>query len=386
MKIMVIGSGMMGLAIVSDLAARSRADQITAADRDPAAARRAVKGGASSAARIIPTELDLCDADRAVRLMRDHDMVVGAYPEEWAVRATEYALEAGTHLVDITALRDWESRAKMDRQLKRAGIAVIPGCGLAPGLGNILMGIAADRVTNPHAGMIMVGGLPKDPGPPLDYTIVFSLDTVIDEYTVRPRIITGGQIRSVDPLSGLEPVTFDPPVGEAECFYTDGLTTLLDTMPRRGLREVAEKTVRYPGHRDRVALLAKCGLFDEQPLEVEGATIIPRRFTSSVLTPLLRDEEAEDVSCLRVTVRGEDAVQFDLVDHFDRANGVTSMARTTGYTCSIVAQMLADGHIAQRGFIPPEEAITERNYREFHRQLRQRGIHVIEREPGQQHR
>ncbi len=380
MKIMVIGTGMMGSAIIRDLAATSKACEITAADADVSTARKASEEASCSRRPVRPVQLDLTNAGRAVDLMREHDLVIGAYPERWAVRVTEYALDAGSDLVDITALWNWEQRAKMDPQLREAGVTVIPGCGLAPGLSNILMGIAAERVKSPHTGVIMAGGLPQKPRPPLDYALVFSFETVIDEYTVRPRIIRSGKIQEVAPLSGLETATFDQPVGEAECFYTDGLTTLLDTMPRRGLQEVVEKTVRYRGHRDKILFLAECGFFSDTP--IRGEEFTPRQFTSAVLTPLLQTGDFEDVSCLRVIVRGDSAVQFDLMDYYDGDTGITSMARTTGYTCSIIAQMLVDGHIRQKGFLPPEEAITDRNYGVFEEQLKRRSINVIERRTG----
>ena len=385
MEVLVIGSGMMGTSVVKDLSEADGVTRITAADRDLSIAQRVKEQWSPAKAVIEPVQMDLRNASQVVNLMKEHDMVVGTYPERWALRVTEYVLEAGVDLVDVTALQGWEQRAQMHEQLVSAGITVIPGCGVAPGLANILMGIGTERVNHAQTGKIMVGGLPQSPRPPLDYAVVFSFETVIDEYTVSPRIIKDGRIHEMKPLSGLENVTFESPVGEAECFLTDGLNTLLGTMPKRGLQNVEEKTVRYKGHRDTMAMLLDCGFFGEEPIEVEGvdgAKVTPRQVTSSILTPLLQVGDTRDVTCMRIVVYGDERIQFDMMDYYDDDSEISSMARTTGYTCSIVAQMLAAGHIDKKGFLPPEEAITDKNYGELDEQLKRRGINVIESWPG----
>ncbi len=382
MKVLLVGAGMMGTAVAKDLVETDYIAQVTVADFDADAAHTAKQKCGGFDTSIEAVQLDLADKRRSVQLMQKHDLVVGAYPERWAVRAREYALQAGVDLVDMTALHDLEKGIELDGRLQERGLTAIPGCGVAPGLSNILMGVGCERVDNPHTGIIMVGGLPQEPKPPLEYAVVFSFDTVIDEYTVPPRIIEEGEIRTKEPLSGLQEVHFDSPVKTAECFLTDGLTTLLYTMPKRGLQTVVEKTVRYPGHRDKLALLRDCGFFCDEPVEVAGTEISPREFTSALMTSLLYDEEARDVTCMRVIVRGDETVEFDLMDFYDEEEGVSSMARTTGYTCAAVARMLMEGHIAQKGFVPPEEAVGERNYQELKRRLRQRDIKVIESHPS----
>ncbi len=385
MKVLVIGSGMMGTSVVKDLSEADGVTHITAADRDLGVAQSVTQRWSPARAVIQPVQMDLGNARQVVDLMKEHDMVIGTYPERWALRVTEYVLEAGVDLVDVTALQQWEQRAQMHEQLVSAGITVIPGCGVAPGLANILMGIGTERVNHAHTAKIMVGGLPQSPRPPLDYAVVFSFETVIDEYTVNPRIIRDGRIHELKPLSELENVTFESPVGEAECFLTDGLNTLLRTMPKRGLQHVEEKTVRYKGHRDTMAMLLNCGFFGEEPVEVEGlegVKVSPRHLTSSILTPLLQAADTRDVTCMRVVVHGDEGIQFDMMDYYDEDSEISSMARTTGYTCSIVAQMLAAGHIREKGFLPPEEAITDRNYGELEQQLKRRGINLVASRPG----
>lgn len=381
MRALVLGSGMMGTAVVKDLSEADSVSHITVADQEFEAASRVGKMWASNRASIEPLQLDLEDGDRAVQTMKKHDVVIGAYPERLALRVTEYALEAGVDLVDMTALQEWEKRAEMHEELSCRGVTVIAGCGVAPGLANILMGIGTERVGDAHTGSILVGGLPQSPQPPLDYAIVFSFETVIDEYTVSPRVIRDGEIQVEPPLSGLEHVSFEPPVGEAECFLTDGLNSLLWTMPARGLKNVYEKTVRYRGHRDIMALFLECGFFDDQPVQVEGVGVTPRAVTNAVLTPLLRTTDTRDVTCMRVTVCGDEVIQYDLMDFYDETSGISSMARTTGYTCSVVAQMLASGRIPKKGFVAPEDAITTGNFCEFERHLSRRGIEVIESRP-----
>jgi len=372
---------MMGAVIAKDLADALDVEGVIVADIDPARLRDCLRRWDHPL--ISAHHLAGDGEDAMLRLISEADVVAGAYPERQATRYAELAVRAGTSLVDLTALWRWEERLALDERAKEAGVTIVPGCGVAPGLSNILVGIGVGRVGRPESAVAMVGGLPQNPVPPFDYSLVFSLDTLIDEYTVPPRIVVDGQVKTVDPLSGVETVRFPEPVGECECFYTDGLTTLLETMKPWGLKFLAEKTVRYPGHVEKMGLLSRCGFFRDEPVEVDGARVVPRRVARALLEPLLTAGDPRDVTVMRVEVTGEGEpgyIAFELVDFYDEDAGITSMARTTGYVCSSVCLMVARGEIERTGVLPPETAIDEGNFTRLLEMLREKRIDIDTRE------
>jgi len=379
----------MGPAVARDLIKHDLADAVIIADLDPERVARAVGTvtGATGHARRSRCEgmvLDLRDRAALTRAMRQVDVVAGAYPVAAVREVTEAAVEAGTHLCDLTGSAEGFNIFSYHDDALRAGVTLLPGCGVAPGLSNALVGQGAARLDRVEEGIVYVGGLPARPLPPLDYRVVFALETVIDEYVAPALVIADGAATQVPALDGLEELTFPEPVGRCEAFYTYGLGTLAWTGPGLGFRDLGEKTVRYPGHRDKVLFLRECGFFSREQVEVGGVVIEPRRLTGAVLGPLLQRGGPEDVTVLRVVVRGEtggrkDGWVFEMVDTYDPEDGETSMARTTGYTCSIIAGMLMSGRISARGVAPLETIFGAPDlYSELLREIGRRGMTVTE--------
>lgn len=198
------------------------------------------------------------------------------------------------------------------------------------------------------------------PKRPLGYKVVFNIETVWEQYVRKARVIRDGKLTEVDPLTELETITF-PEIGELECAITDGLGSLPYTM--KGIKEMEEKTLRYPGHYERVKTLVDCGLLSEELLEIDETKIAPRTFLTRVLSPMLNLQEGEkDLTVMRVDCVGEKNGEmieytFGLLDYYDEKQNVTSMVRTTAFTSTAVALMIARGEIKQQGVIPPEKAI-----------------------------
>ena len=382
-KVLVLGAGLMGPAIASDLLKHGIAGRVVIADIDPGRVAEAVR-------RLGPDRcegmvLDVWNRQALVDAMRGADVVAGAYPVAAVAQVTEAAIEAGVSLADLTGSAEgFDIFAYHDRAV-RAGVTLLPGCGVAPGLTNALVGQGAARLDRVSEGVIYVGGLPLHPRPPLEYRLVFSIDTVIDEYVAPALIIRDGRVVEAPALDGLEQVTFPDPVGACEAFYTYGLGTLARTGLQMGFRELAEKTVRYRGHRDKVAFLRDCGFFSREPVRVDGVEVVPRRFTGALLTPLLEQGDEADVTVVRVVVRGERQGKraswtFEMVDFYDAENRVTSMARTTGYTCSILVGMLLRGRIGEPGVAPLERVFADAAmYEELRAELGKRGMSITER-------
>jgi saccharopine dehydrogenase-like NADP-dependent oxidoreductase len=373
MKVIIIGCGKIGSAIAQDLSESMAEAEITVADRRRAAAREVASriGGEWVA-------LDASNKESIARALEGFDLAVGALPGDYGYGAMESAVEVGVDMVDVSYTP--ENPLTLDERAKRRGVTLIPDCGVAPGLSNMLVGYAASRLDEVKSAHILVGGIPERPVPPLGYTITWSAEGLIDEYVRPVRIVEGGRVVEVPALSGLEEIDF-PGLGRLEAFYTDGLRTLLETF--RGVEKMYEKTLRYPGHVEKVKLLRELGLFDEEPLEVEGIEVSPKLFTARLLEKHLTMLEVGDLLAMMVEVKGlklgeKKGIRFHLLDRYDRERGVTAMARTTGYTASIVAQMLAKGGIDERGVIPPERlGMKPQLFEEILSELKARGVEVV---------
>jgi len=375
LRVLVLGCGNIGSVIARDFAESMEESQIVVADREEERAKK-VASSIEDAAWIT---VDATDYAGLVEVLRGFDLVIGALPGDYGYQALKAAIEAGVDMVDVSFTP--EDPLELDRAAKEAGVTIIPDCGVAPGLSNMLVGYASaklDRVLEAH---ILVGGLPEHPVPPLGYTVTWSAEGLIDEYMRDVRIVEGGRLTIVPALSGLEEIDF-PGVGRLEAFYTDGLRTLLHTL--RGVESMWEKTLRYPGHVEKIRLLKALGFFDEEPVTVGRVEVSPRLVTARLLERSLRRPEVGDLLVMRVEVAGErggEEVRFRyyLLDRYDRERGVTAMARTTAYTASIVAGKLARSIIKERGIVPPERlGMDEGLFKEILSALRDRGVRVEE--------
>jgi saccharopine dehydrogenase-like NADP-dependent oxidoreductase len=250
---------------------------------------------------------------------------------------------------------------------------------VAPGLSNLFAGRSVAEFDRPESVSIMVGGLPFRRRWPYEYCSVFSPTDVVEEYTRPCRMRENGVEKIYPALSGVEPVDF-PEVGTLEAFRTDGLRTLLSTLE---VPTLVEKTLRYPGHAEKMRMLRETGFFDTAPVNLGGTGVVPRDLTESLLfrawTP---EEDEEEFTLLRVQVEGMRSdgrwrTTWDLFDRTDRAGGATSMARTTGFPCAILVRRLLSGEWSEPGVHPLEilgrnESLTEHMLEELSR----RGVKI----------
>jgi len=373
MRIIVLGAGRVGAAMARDLML-DEAFEVTVADRD---ASRLV--WLEETFGIRGKRFDASVPSTIGRAIADADLVVSAVPGFLGHRTLREILEAGTPAVDIAFFP--EDPFTLDDLAKSKDVTAIVDCGVAPGLSNLLVGHATASLDRTHRAEIYVGGLPVDPKPPYEYRAVFSPIDVIEEYTRPARFLVDGQVVIKPALTEVERIDFDK-VGRLEAFNTDGLRTLMHTID---CPQMIEKTLRYPGHADKMRLLRDTGLFSEQPIEVDGHLIRPIDVTTALLFPLWQMQEGEqDITVLRVVVEGEkDGATirrtFDMVDHFDPISGVTSMARATGYMATVAARYLASGNMKHAGVLAPEMLAAVPGAVDFILSgLRQRGIVVEE--------
>lgn len=375
MKVLVLGSGMMGAAIALDMVESDEVSEIVVADYDDKKSKHVAAQLKSD--KVSSHHINIRDIQATKKLMKGFDVAACALPEGLNVFASRATIGAGVHLVDLAYGAEL---AKLDEAAERAGITILVDCGVAPGITNILAAHGASLMDEVDDISIICGGLPQNPVPPLGYRIVWSTWGLVNMYCGKAKIVRDGKVVEVDAMSDLGTTHF-PGIGMLETFITDGLSTLLVTMKGR-VNNMVEKTARYPGHAEKIMAMRDAGFFSTEPVEVSGVKVVPKKVAVSVLDRALRVGDETDVTVLRVEVVGKKEGKrakrsFVMVDSYDEERGVTSMARTTGYTAAIVARMLARGDIKERGVVPPETAVVK-HIKRFRSELEDRGITIRE--------
>ncbi len=347
MKIVVLGGGRVGSAMARDLA-RDPRFAVTVVDASEAALRRLEDEG-------LRTErADLADPAAVGRAVRDHDLVVGAVPGFLGFATLKAVLEADKDVVDISFFD--EDPFLLDGLARERGRIAITDCGVAPGCSNLILGRMAAELDRVDSFVCLVGGLPAERCWPFEFKAVFSPIDVLEEYTRPARFKRHGQMVTLPALTEVEPVDF-PGIGTLEAFNTDGLRTLLRMTD---IPSMVEKTMRYPGHADKMRMLRETGFFNPEPVEVGGARVRPLDLTARLLFSSWQlGPGEEDFTVMRIVVEGEKDGRrarhtWDLLDRYDRETGTTSMARTTGYTCTAAVRLVAAGLYDRKGISPPE--------------------------------
>ena len=367
MKIVILGGGRVGSAMARDLAGDPRFD-VTVVDASAEALRRLEAWG-------LRTErADLADPAAVGRAVCDHDLVVGAVPGFLGFATLKAVLEADKDVVDISFFDEYPFL--LDELARERGRIAIVDCGVAPGCSNLVLGRMAAELDRLDSFVCLVGGLPAERTWPFEFKAVFSPIDVLEEYTRPARFKRHGQMVTLPALTEVEPVDF-PGVGTLEAFNTDGLRTLL----RMDVPSMVEKTMRYPGHADKMRMLRETGFFATEPLEIGGARVRPLDLTARLLFSSWQlGPEEEDFTAMRIVVEGEQEGRrvrraWDLLDRFDRETGTTSMARTTGYTCTAAVRLVAAGLYGRKGISPPEFVGRDAAAYEFMmRELAARGV------------
>ncbi len=380
MSYTILGAGMMGSAIAQDFLETTE-DPIILIDFDKEKLEDCNTKFRSN--RLTFIQLDITDSQKLRKAIEGTDILICALTHSWELsrQVTLAALDVGCHLIDLDPM-GWDERLTWDERAKKLGIEVMVGMGVTPGLSNILLMRTASHMDEIDSGVIRCGGLPQDyPAPPLDYRLVFSFEGVISLYTSKPMVIENGEICEIAPLSGLEELYYPDPINRhLQCINTDGLTTLVKTMKTRGIKNLHEKTIRNPGHVDKIKAFIDVGLFDEDPID----NVIPRKFFSKLITPQIKmSPKHRDFTILHVEATGSKEgqpirVNELMIDRFDEVKNLTSMARTTGYPVSIAAQMLKRGMINSRGVTPIEEIFVGRTFDYLIGELKKRGISIEE--------
>ncbi len=381
MRFLVIGAGKQGSACALDLLQLPSVTSVVLADKaiDQPYEFLAPHIGRG---RLELLQLDLKDTAAVRAAMQGRQSVLSAAPYYLNGILAKLAVEAGAHWADLGGNTEIALGMKrdLDAAAKAKGLSVIPDCGLAPGMVNILAGEGIARLDQTESVKIYVGGLPQHPEPPLNYFVVYSLEGVLDYYTTPSWILRGGKRTEVEALAELEDVDFGPGLGVLEAFHTAGGVSTMPFHYEGRIPVMEYKTLRYPGHAAIMKAIRGLGLLSLDPIEMNGQKIAPREFFIRTVTPQLTKPRGLDLVALRVEVRGTKGGKaagwrWNLVDKYDERNHVTSMMRTTGYSLSVTGLMQCDGRIGAKGVFVPDEGVPCTPYLA---ELAKRGVVVEE--------
>jgi len=392
MKVLVIGAGMMGSAAAFDMARSQGVESVLLADADVARAQDAAgfisEFQGRKGASVQPVTLDAADESAAAGLMRGRDAVLSAVPYFFNVGLARAAIGAGCHFADLggnnTVVR---KTLAMSPEAAKNGVAIAPDCGLSPGMASILAGdlvrrlradekpvrgAATNRKPPIDALKLYVGGLPKKPKPPFEYQLVFSVEGLINEFVEPARVLKGGKLKVIEPLSEPEEFRlrgFRPMVA----FQTSGGTSTMPETFQGEVGECFEKTLRYPDHYKLIRGLYDLGFFSSEKRRLKSGEVSPRELTSHLFLEKLSGDEP-DITIMRIEAHAKRRVlSYTMVDEYDRKTGLTSMMRTTAWPASIVLQMIANGAISKRGGIRQEVDVPADL---FLREMSRRGIRI----------
>lgn len=368
-KVVVLGCGLVGATMARDMASEPDL-AVTVVDLSESNLT-AVAGGSS----LNTLRADLSDQRAIAQAIGDADVVLGALPSALGFAALRTVIECGKPYSDISFMP--EDALSLDELARSRGVTAVVDCGVSPGLSNLLIGQAFTELERTERASILVGGLPVARHWPYQYKAPFAPSDVLEEYTRPARLIENSRVVTRDALSEPELVDFDG-IGTLEAFNTDGLRSLLHTLP---IPEMKEKTLRYPGHAEIMRVFRDLGLFSKTPIDVRGASVRPLDLTSALLFPRWKHAPNEDeFTVLRVVVegsRGERTYRYtyDLLDRYCSSTRTSSMARATAFPATIVARLLLAGRIRQAGVIPPELLPRQTGvFGEICRGLEQRGV------------
>ena len=377
-KYAVFGAGMMGRVIAQDLVESEADAEVSVFDVSDSLLEEASAFVEND--RLATRTLDVADKNAAIQALRDRDVAVGALPHGISPALVEAAVHAGTSLVDLVGSGP-EQRAALHARAKANHCLIIPGCGVAPGISNMCVGQGVELLDRATNAVIYVGGIPRRKKPPLFYETVYLMESVFNACERPATIMRDGEQVTVEPLTGLETITFPDPIGALDAFYTDGLASLSLTMRGKIQKNLSEKTLRYPGYVEGIRTLKQCGLLGKDPISVGSVEVVPRDLLLELLAEGLELGPDGDILAMRVIVEGAKDGNprrhtFELVDTYDPGENHTAMARTTGFPATITARMIANNQLTEKGVLFPEQIFVGSRFEPMVEALAEKGVRV----------
>ena len=359
MKIAVVGAGLMGRATVYDLAHSKDVKKVGVYDIDLKLARSvAARYGNRKA---VAGKLDAGNSTAAVKVFRQYHAVISAVTYKYNPGLAKAAIRAGAHFFDLGGNNDAvAAEFKLNAAAKKAGVVIIPDCGLAPGMVSVIAAGDIARFDKPESLHIRVGGLPQKPQPPLDYQMVFSAEGLINEFYEPVVAVRKGKKITIPPMGEIEELNFSG-IGKLEAFTTSGGTSTLPKTYRKTLKNLDYKTIRYPGFCEKFKTMLDLGLGEWEKIDVDGVKVSPRSVFKAVLDKNLTSDKP-DLVLVRVITEGrvggrKKRFVSEIVDYQDKRTGLTAMMRCTSFPVTIIAMMACSDRITARGVVPQEKAV-----------------------------
>ncbi len=378
----ILGAGMQGPAIAYDLAQFGDPEIIYLADIDMERATLKAEwiNGLIQRTLVYPKRVDARDEKQVRNYFEQADVIVSAVPWQMNMRLAQLALDAKRSFIDMGNEPEWfwfEFR-KRHEEAQRAGIAIVPDCGLAPGMVNHLGLYCIEKMDRCETVRLRCGGLPQHPVGPLGYKLVFNMIGVISEYTGEALVLREGKPTYVPTMNDVETLEIEG-LGVLEAASTSGGASTAPFTLEGKVREYDYKTLRYPGHWAVMRALRDLGFFDEEPIRVGEVTVVPRQFSATVIPPRIQFPEEKDLVVVYVQAMGVKnghpfSITLQFVDYHDEATGFTAMERCTGFSASIIAIGIANGTVP-RGLIPYEQSMSGHT---FVREFLRRGFRIRE--------
>lgn len=376
-RYLILGAGRQGTAAAYDLARFGEAEVIFLADAHLAVAEQAAERLThllrQPLIKAIP--LDVSDRQALIATLQNVDGAISAVPYQYNLSITEAAIAARTHLCDLGGNTQIVlTQLTLDNSARRAGISVVPDCGMGPGLNTILGAYVIELLDKPFEVRLYDGGLPQNPQPPWNYSLTFNINGLTNEMDGEAIYLRDGRITYVPTLSEPELIEF-PPLGLLEADVTSGGTSTAPWTYEGKLQRYEVKTLRYPGHFEWLRAYKTLGLFSEMPLQVDGCSVIPRQVFHMLLEPQITAPVVHDIAIIRAEGKGlknnrPTRVTIDLIDYYDEQTGFTAMERLTGWHCAIMLGFAVRSQI-RPGVVPVERALPGSVFME---EVRQRGI------------
>jgi lysine 6-dehydrogenase len=373
MKILSIGCGYIGSVLAEEIVHNLDFKKMIICDSTKEKIEETAKKLGN---KVFPLELDISNYSNLLEIIDNVDLVIGLSPGRLGFNVMKACVEKKKNLIDLSFMA--ENPLFFQKSALEGEVIIIPDCGVAPGLSNILIGKASSQLDEVEDVVIYVGGLPQNPVPPLNYKVTWCVEDLFEEYTRKAKIIRNGKTVEVDALEGLEKVEFEG-LGKFEAFFTDGVRTLHDTIKANNLWE---KTLRYSGHAEKIKLIKKLGLLKKEP--ITSINISPWEFMCKFWEENLSFFEEKDFVLMRIKVSGRKGSAkfvhiYEVVDYFDEKRNITAMGRSTAYTAFAVIKLMIENRIGRKGVIPPEIlGMDKKLCEEIEHTLKEKGLVIKE--------